>query len=81
VKSFYAGELPESAQWLLQNDIDFVLWLKADYELPKDSFTKVDQQIRSAYYWQEFYRADDFRVGLWTRRAATPAGPDASRPR
>jgi uncharacterized membrane protein len=68
VKSFYAGDLPESAQWLLQNDIDFVLWLKADYELPKDSFTKVDQQIRSAYYWQEFYRADDFRVGLWSRR-------------
>ena len=70
VKSFYAGELPDSAQWLLQNRIDFVLWLKAEYELPEGTFTKIDEQIRSAYYWQEYYRAGEFRVGVWSRRAA-----------
>ena len=73
VKSFYAGEMPDSAQWLLQNDIDFVLWLKADAELPAGTFAKVDQQIRSAYYWQEYYRAGEFRVGVWSRRAALRA--------
>lgn len=72
VRSFYAGELPDSAQWLLQNDIDFVLWLKAEYKLPKGSFEKVDEQIRSAYYFQEYYRADDFRVGVWSRRVPMP---------
>lgn len=71
VKSFYAGELPDSAQWLLQNDIDFVLWLKDEYELPAGTFARIDEQIRSAYYWQEYYRADDFRVGVWSRRVGT----------
>ena len=74
VKSFYAGELPDSAQWLLQNDIDFVLWLRPEYELPKGTFEKIDEQIRSAYYWQEYYRADDFRVGIWSRRVS-PGAP------
>jgi uncharacterized membrane protein len=72
VKSFYAGELPDSAQWLLQNRIDFVLWLKAEHQLPRGTFARIDEQIRSAYYWQEYYRADDFRVGIWSRRVATP---------
>lgn len=72
VKSFYAGELPDSAQWLLQNDIDFVLWLKPEYKLPQGTFAKIDEQIRSAYYWQEYYRAGEFRVGIWSRRVATP---------
>jgi uncharacterized membrane protein len=75
VKSFYAGELPDSAQWLLQNDIDFVLWLKPEYDLPKGTFEKIDEQIRHAYYWQEFYRAQDFRVGIWSRRASAPLAP------
>jgi uncharacterized membrane protein len=72
VNSFYAGELPDSAQWLLQNDIDFVLWLKSEYELPEGTFAKIDEQIRSAYYWQEYYQADEFRVGIWSRRIAMP---------
>jgi uncharacterized membrane protein len=70
VKRFYAGELPDSAQWLLQNDIDFVLWLKAEHELPAGTFARIDEHIRSAYYWHELYRADEFRVGFWSRRVA-----------
>lgn len=75
VKRFYAGELPDSAEWLLQNDIDFVLWLKAEYELPPGTFEKIDARIGSTYYWHELYRAQDFRVGFWSRRVA-PREPD-----
>ena len=68
VKRFYAGEMTDSAQWLLQNHIDFVLWLKPEGKLPAGTFDKIDEQIRSAYYWQEYYRAGEFRVGIWSRR-------------
>jgi hypothetical protein len=52
----------------VQNRIDHVLWLKAEYKLPPGTFDKIDAQIRSAYYWREYYRAGDFRVGLWSRK-------------
>ncbi len=68
VRSFYSGEMADPVQWLLQNRIDFVLWLKAEYKLPTGTFEKLDAQLRPAYYWQEYYRAGDFRVGVWSRR-------------
>ena len=73
VKSFYDGTMADSAQWLLQNRIAHVLWLKSDDSLPKGTFEKIDEQIRSAYYWQEYYRARDFTVGIWSRRIGTAA--------
>jgi len=73
VSNFYAGDLPDAAQWLTQNQIDHVLWLKAEYQLPKGSFDKISEQIRSEYYWQEYYRAGDFRVGVWSRRVGPPS--------
>jgi hypothetical protein len=69
VNRFYAGEMPDAAQWLLQNDIDFVLWLKSEGKVPPGTFEKIDEQIRPAFYWQEYYRAGDFRVGIWSRRS------------
>jgi uncharacterized membrane protein len=84
VKRFYAGEMPDAADWLLENRIDHVLWLKPEYKLPAGTFEKIDGQIRGAYYWREFYSARDFRVGVWSRstviRDAAPS-PDDSRPR
>jgi uncharacterized membrane protein len=68
VERFYRGELPDSAQWLLQNNIDYVLWLKGESKLPPGAFEKIDAQIRISYFWREYYRAGDFRVGFWSRR-------------
>lgn len=68
VEQFYAGQMQNAAEWLIQNRIDHVLWLKAEYKLPKGTFDKINAQIRSHYYWREFYTAtDDFRVGIWSR--------------
>jgi hypothetical protein len=27
----------------------------------------IDEAIRPDYYWHEFYRADEYRVGIWVR--------------
>ena len=67
VTRFYRGELPDSSRWLVQNGIDCVLWLKGDNALPGASYDAINQQIGSTYYWREFYRAGEFRVGMWTR--------------
>jgi uncharacterized membrane protein len=70
VAAFYAGALPHSADWLLQNGIDHVLWLKTEGKLPAGTFERIDEQIGHAYFWREYYRAGDFRVGIWSRKAA-----------
>jgi uncharacterized membrane protein len=70
VAAFYAGELTESAEWLLQNRIDHVLWLKTEGKLPAGTYERIDEQIGHAYFWREYYRANDFRVGVWSRKGA-----------
>ena len=68
VSKFYAGEMPDAMQWLLENRVEFVLWLKSEIKVPTGTFEKIDEQISPAFYWQEYYRAGDFRVGFWSRR-------------
>jgi hypothetical protein len=67
IEKFYAGEMENAAEWLIQNRIAHALWLKTEYKLPKGTFEKIDERIRSQYYWRELYRAGDFRVGIWSR--------------
>lgn len=83
VAAFYAGELPEPARWLLQNRIDHVLWLKTEGSLPDGTFDRIDDGIRPAYFWREYYRVGEFRVGVWTRLTSFEPGfgkPGASEP-
>jgi hypothetical protein len=72
VAAFYKGELADSARWLLENRIDHVLWLKTEAKMPAGAFDRIDAMIRPHYWWREYYRAGDFRVGVWSR-STSPA--------
>lgn len=67
VKAFYRGELPHSAQWLLMNSIEHVLWLKGDNDRVEGAWDRIQQEISGRYYWREYYVVGDFRVGMWSR--------------
>ena len=75
VASFYAGEMTDSARWLLNNRIDHVLWLKTEGKMAAGTWHRIQSQIRHAYFWRESYRADEFRVGVWSR-TPTPVPPE-----
>lgn len=66
VAAFYRGELPDSARWLEQNGIQYVLWLREENQLPKQTFERIDGNIRDRYSWHDYYVAGDYRVGLWS---------------
>ena len=68
VKRFFAGAMPDAAEWLTQNRIEHVLWLKTEAGLPPNTFDTIDRQVRTAYFWREYYRVGEFRVGVWSRR-------------
>jgi uncharacterized membrane protein len=68
VARFYRGELEDSADWLTQNHVDHVLWLRPEGEQPEGSFDRIQLQISGAYYWREFDRQGERRIGVWSRR-------------
>jgi uncharacterized membrane protein len=77
VAGFYAGDMTNSLSWLLANRIDHVLWLKTEAALPSATFDRIDEQIRSRYVWRQYYRAGEFRVGVWSR-ASPPESDDTT---
>ena len=68
VRRFYAGEMPEAADWLVQNGIAHVLWLDSEAQLPEGTFERIDAQLRPQYGWQAFGPLGGKRVGIWSRR-------------
>jgi len=68
IVSFYQGKLPDSLAWLKSHQVRYIVW-SADENKPNSSaFDTIQTNIASAYYWQTFYQAGDYRVGIWVRR-------------
>src|SRR5580658_9573912 len=63
---FYSGDLPDAERWLLENHVKYVLWLKDDNEAPAGTFDKIDQQIHSRYFWNDYSVETGARVGVWS---------------
>jgi uncharacterized membrane protein len=80
VRAFYSGALPDSVTWLTMNGIDHVLWLRSEINMPPGTFDRIDQALRGGYYWREFYRNREFRVGIWSRIPGARQGAGAPAP-
>ena len=64
---FYKGDLRDSLDWLLLNNVQYIVWSSTENDKDPKGFEKIRQQISSRYVWKEFYLAGDYRVGLWVR--------------
>lgn len=67
IKEFYEGKMENPAQWLKAFDVRYVLWLPRDNS-NKEALAKLSTQLAADYQWHEFYRANDYAVGIWERR-------------
>jgi hypothetical protein len=68
VQAFYRGDLPDSAQWLEANRIEYVIWGRDDNQLPPPTFDRVASAIKDRYAWHGYYEVGNYHVGLWQRR-------------
>lgn len=68
VRLFYEGRLEGSEEWLIENGIEHVLWLKEENTLPAGTFESIQARIQDRYYWRQFHAAGSFRIGVWSRR-------------
>jgi uncharacterized membrane protein len=74
MNQFYDGTLPERLQWLLHNNVEYILWLPRDNGDSNARFLPLNEQIKSQYYWHHMYGNDkDFAIGFWQRIAAPGA--------
>lgn len=65
IEQFYKGENAQALDWLLQNNVRYVL-VTARKPMTPETQAKIQAQIGSAYSWQEISR--DPLVGLWIRK-------------
>ena len=65
---FYAGRMADPLQWLLSNNIRYVLWLQKDNDHNNERFLPLDAKIRSHYAWRLYAgTGTDWAVGFWER--------------
>jgi hypothetical protein len=70
--SFYGGTMADPLQWLLSNNIRYVLWLQKDNDHNNERFLPLDAKIRSHYAWRLYAgTGTDWAVGFWERVDAT----------
>jgi hypothetical protein len=79
VNDFYAGKLPDPLNFLLHNNVRYVLWLSRDCADDNARFRPIYDQIKSRYFWHRLY-GDDKRlaIGFWELVDSPPGnGPKA----
>ncbi|TJZ77364.1 DUF2298 domain-containing protein [Chitiniphilus eburneus] len=70
IKTFYRGELPDSANWLMRHRVDYITWLPADSNAAPQAWATINAAIGGYYYWKPF--GDNPPAGLWIKREMKP---------
>jgi uncharacterized membrane protein len=66
INDFYGGKLPDPLNWLLHNNVRYVIWLPRDCVDGDSRFGPLNDRIKSRYFWHELYQEkDQFMVGFW----------------
>ncbi|NOT85205.1 MAG: hypothetical protein HOP02_10620 [Methylococcaceae bacterium] len=63
---FYTGKLPDSANWLLANKVDYIVWNTHDAQVP-GAWEPIQNNIKQSYAWHEFQTDTTKHIGLWVR--------------
>jgi hypothetical protein len=64
---FYTGELPNSADWLLANHVDYIIWNGRD-ALQANAWQNISKAIDKRYNWHEFNSDPNQHIGIWLSR-------------
>ncbi|WP_028452354.1 DUF2298 domain-containing protein [Chitinilyticum aquatile] len=68
IRQFYAGTLPDAADWLVANKVEYIVWNYKDHSQQPAAWAQINQAVGSKYAWIEFQGNPDVHVGLWVRR-------------
>lgn len=66
IERFYRGELTQPAEWLVANNVDYIVWTRRD-AANTAAWQTVQNAIGTRYGWREFGRDNGNAIGLWVR--------------
>jgi uncharacterized membrane protein len=73
IDAFYAGTIDDPLNWLLHNNVRYVLWLVRDSADGNPRFQPLNDKIKSRYFWHHMYGDDqNFAIGFWERIGSAP---------
>jgi uncharacterized membrane protein len=64
IRAFYNGKLDDTVQWLLKNDVSYIVLSPKDNA---DHFNTIHTQIKAHYHWFGFHRDGQSPAGVWVR--------------
>jgi uncharacterized membrane protein len=64
---FFKGQLPDAADWLVANNVDYIIWNARD-ALQPNAWEHIKNSINQVYGWHEFQSDPSRHMGLWVRR-------------
>ncbi|MCP5078184.1 MAG: hypothetical protein GY951_09040 [Psychromonas sp.] len=66
-RAFYQGQLENSLEWLLQNQVSYIVWSKDDQHRAEDKSTrqKIHSRIHLQYHWVAIQKYGHEEYGLW----------------
>ena len=68
LNAFYSNTLDDPLQWLVHNNVRYILWLPRDNGDNNSHFQPIMDHIRSHYFWHAMYGdGKTFAVGFWQR--------------
>jgi uncharacterized membrane protein len=67
VKAFYEGNKSDALQWLQYNDVKYIVFDTEDYK-KENAFNKIQEQIKSRYFWHPLFQGNNLQSGVWVRR-------------
>jgi hypothetical protein len=69
IDRFYRGELQQPAQWLIANEVHYVVWSHRDTRNAK-AWQAVNSALAGHYGWKEFGRGNGEPLGIWVKSGA-----------
>jgi uncharacterized membrane protein len=66
IKNFYLAKQPAPLAWLLQQQVQYVVWGRPESTSP--AWQSINQAISSQYDWKPFLETPEAKMGVWVRR-------------
>ncbi|MDF3036198.1 MAG: hypothetical protein K0S28_1472 [Paucimonas sp.] len=67
ISHFYSGEMQQALEWLLDNEVRYVVWNATD-SVRADVWEKRNTELAPRFMWRRFSNSYEPQIGLWVRR-------------
>ncbi|MEN9867042.1 MAG: hypothetical protein RL748_2632, partial [Pseudomonadota bacterium] len=64
----YKGESPDALGWLLQHQVQYVVWAHGERNWGEGKWQRMQQALGGGYDWHAFSDQPGNRLGVWVRR-------------